>query len=923
MDAQPENITQPGILDQDDLNSGVLNTLTPELLEQAIAHTAGGLIIFDAQQTDLPIIYVSSGFESLTGYCAHEVIGRNCRFLEGVEPDQISAQELQQAIASGRGSKVLLRNYRKGGDAFWSEVTLSPIINTAGTVTHYVRTQIDITHYIESFQTLQRTEEKYRHLYEETPAMMHSIDSSGRIKSMSRYWLEKLGYQREDVISQPLSAFLTADAQQTVDDMLAALESKTVDRSRACQFIKKNGERIDVLLSTVAGCSDKDSCSDQLSSNTKLGVLVDITKRKKAEEKLRRSEALLRAINNLPPTGIFVMDCHTNEALFINNEFYKIWQVEHLRAAVEGGEINGEEVLAECLSEIDLSQFVATSTAQDFSHGNKIVEDEVPMLDGRTLRRIYGPIQENDETFAYLYIFEDITERKQAVQKLARATEAAESANRAKSEFLANMSHELRSPLNAILGFTHILQNDELSRTQKENLDIIRSSSEHLLALINDILDISKIEAGKVVLSPSEFDLYQLVDELPQMFSTAVGEKGLTLKVVRSPHLPRVIYSDRLKLRQILINLLGNAVKFTATGSITLIVDLAPSTSQSTSQSASQSTSQSASQSAFQSATNEAAQQTNTVIAFAVTDTGAGINPTDQQRLFEAFVQTNSALTGQQGTGLGLAISNEYIQLLGGQLAVNSALGKGSTFSFSIAVRPVDSASEQPLETATTRGRVVGLAPGQPQYKILVADDVDLNRKLLVHLLSTAGFEVHEACDGKDAIAHWQAWQPHLIWMDIRMPVMSGEEAASRIKKQDKDNRTCIIALTANAFEEDKIAALASGCDDFVSKPIKPSEIFDKMAQHLGLAYQYEDSDQTSKAPSPSLSSALLAQATPEWRHALTQAVLDLDDEQILSLASQLPHAQQTLAAALKQQTESLAYKQLLQMLQEADTVGP
>jgi len=907
MDVQPESIAQQGVFNQDGLNQSVLNTLTPELFEQAIAHTAGGLIICDAQQTDLPIIYVSPGFESLTGYCAHEVIGRNCRFLEGKEPDQISAKELQQAIASGSGSKVLLRNYRKGGDAFWSEVTLSPIINAAGTVTHYVRTQIDITHYIESFQTLQRTEERYRHLYEETPAMMHSIDSSGRIKSMSRYWLEKLGYQREDVISQPLSAFLTADAQQTVDDMLAALESNTIDRSRACQFIKKNGERIDVLLSTVAGCSDKAGCSDRLNSDTKLGVLVDITKRKKAEEKLRRSEALLRAINNLPPTGIFVMDCHTNEALFINNEFYKIWQLEHLQVAVDGGEMNGEEVLAACLSAIDLSQFVATSTAQDFSHGNKIVEDEVPMLDGRTLRRIYGPIQENDKTFAYLYIFEDITERKQAVQKLARATEAAESANRAKSEFLANMSHELRSPLNAILGFTHILQNDELSRTQKENLDIIRSSSEHLLALINDILDISKIEAGKVVLSPSEFDLYQLVDEIPQMFGTAVAEKGLALKVVRSPHLPRVIYSDRLKLRQILINLLGNAVKFTATGSITLTVDLAPSKTQSTSQSAA----------------NEAAQQTNTAIAFAVTDTGAGINPADQQRLFEAFVQTNSALTGQQGTGLGLTISNEYIQLLGGQLAVESAPGKGSTFSFSIAVRPVDSASEQQLETATTGGRVVGLAPGQPQYKILVADDVDLNRKLLVHLLSTVGFEVHEACDGKDAIAHWQAWQPHLIWMDIRMPVMSGEEAASRIKKQDKDNRTRIIALTANAFEEDRIAALASGCDDFVSKPIKPSEIFDKMAQHLGLAYQYEDDTQTSKAPSPSLSSALLAQAAPEWRYALTQAVLDLDDEQILSLALQLPPAQQSLAAALKQQTESLAYKQLLQMLQEADTASP
>ncbi|MEL7072392.1 MAG: histidine kinase dimerization/phospho-acceptor domain-containing protein, partial [Cyanobacteria bacterium J06581_3] len=175
-----------------------------------------------------------------------------------------------------------------------------------------------------------------------------------------------------------------------------------------------------------------------------------------------------------------------------------------------------------------------------------------PLLDGRTLRRIYGPIQENNSTFAYLYVFEDITERKQAIRALAEATAAAETANRAKSEFLANMSHELRSPLNAILGFTHILKETNPTQEQKENLDIIYSSGEHLLALINDILDISKIEAGRVVVNCSRFDLYRLLDELQQMFSNAVAQKDLQLVVERSPDLPRIIESDRLKLRQVL-----------------------------------------------------------------------------------------------------------------------------------------------------------------------------------------------------------------------------------------------------------------------------------------------------------------------------------------------------------------------------------
>ncbi|MEL7331562.1 MAG: PAS domain S-box protein, partial [Cyanobacteria bacterium J06560_2] len=539
------------------------------IFQQAINHSAGSLVICDAQQPDLPIVYVSPSFENLTGYEAEEVLGKNCRFLQGDEQQQLGIQEVRKAIAAGTGCKVLLHNYRKTGQPFWNELTLSPIANESGVITHYVGTQVDISHHLETFKALEHSNARYRHLYEETPAMMHSVDRRGRIVSMSHCWLETLGYERGDVIGQPLANFLAQKAPQTIENILLSLESKKVDRNRLCQFVKKRGDRIDVLLSTMAECSENPR------SGSTFGVLVDITERRKAKEKLRRSEALLRAINNLPPTGIFVMDCHTNEALFINSEFYRIWQLEHLKDAVEQGEITGEQLLTECLSNIDLGRFVATSTDQDFTHGNKIVEDEVPMLDGRTLRRIYGPIQENDSTFAYLYIFEDITERKQAVQKLALATESAEAANRAKSEFLANMSHELRSPLNAILGFTHILQNDSLTSAQKENLDIIYNSSEHLLALINDILDISKIEARRVVLAHSEFDLYRLIEELQQMFSGVVAQKNLALVVERSPHLPRIIHSDRLKLRQILINLLSNAVKFTATGTIMLSVTAA------------------------------------------------------------------------------------------------------------------------------------------------------------------------------------------------------------------------------------------------------------------------------------------------------------------------------------------------------------
>ncbi len=886
------------------------SALPLELFQQAIALSANGLILCDAQQPDMPIVYTSPSFEALTGYSAEEVIGQNCRFLQGTETEQIGTEDIRQAIATGTSCKVLLRNYRKNGQSFWNEITLSPLTDSAGHITHYVGTQIDISHYLDTFKALQESEARYRHLYEETPAMMHSIDRRGNLVNVSHYWLEKLGYQRQEVLGQPLIRFVAAASKPKVEQILSAITVGQVCRNMPCQFIKKNGQPMDALLSTI---SERDGDRDTSASRS-LGVLIDITERKKAKEKLRRSEALLRAINNLPPTGIFVMDSDTSEALFINSEFYRIWQLEHLQESVMRGQFNGEQLLTECLSNVDLGAFISASTAEDFTHGNRIVEDEVPLLNGRILRRIYGPIQENNNTFAYLYVFEDITERKQSERRLAEATEAAEAANLAKSEFLANMSHELRSPLNAILGFTHILKENNLKASssslqespeqkleQREHLDIIYNSGEHLLALINDILDISKIEAGRVVLSESEFDLHRLLDELQQMFHNTAQRKGLSLNVSRSPHLPRIIHCDRLKLRQILINLLSNAIKFTNSGSVELAVSELAET-----------------------------------LTFTVTDTGLGIAERDRTRLFEAFVQTESGLTAAEGTGLGLTISKEYVQLLGGELTVSSVLGQGSTFAFSIANTAVEAAitpSESLSEYSTeySRGSIVGLDPQhQTAYRILVVDDVALNRKLLTHLLSGIGFEVQEATNGEEAIAQWQSWQPHLIWIDMRMPVMTGEQAVRQIRTLEATQHlaqpTKLIALTASDFPENKSAALTSGCDDFVTKPVQAAQVFEKMAQHLGLRYRYkapEDRSTPRHTTIQPLVPALMAPAPADWQSALYQATLDLDDDTILSLVAQLPPEQTALAQAIKTCLKEMSYKTLIQVLQETAAVNP
>ena len=874
----PLSVQQPATTHPSDC----LSDLPLPLLQQVIAHSANALIICDAQPPTLPIVYASPSFEQLTGYKPVEVIGRSCCFLQEKDSQRAKIETIRQAVSARNSYKLLLCNRHKNGGALWHEVTFSALVNAAGEITHYVGTHVDISSYLETYQALQASESRYRHLYEETPAMLHSVDDEGRIVSVSHDWLAKFGYQQGEVIGQQLSTFLADESQLKVDQILSTLKADTACRDQPCQFIKKNGDRMDVLLSTIAECDGVSGSSSALS------VLVDVTEHKREKEKLRRSEALLRAINNLPPTGIFVMDCITNEALFVNSEFYRIWQVEHLQSAVIQEQIDGELLLSECLSSVDLGAFVSASTAQDFTAGNRIVEDEIPLLDGRTLRRIYGPIQENNSTFAYLYVFEDITERKQAVQALADATAAAETANRAKSDFLANMSHELRSPLNAILGFTHILKESSLSADQSEKLEIIHNSGEHLLALINDILDISKIEAGRVTLSESEFDLYRLLDELQQMFYSTASTKGLQLKVVRSPKLPRIVYSDRLKLRQILINLLSNALKFTAAGTITLSVS----------------------------------KSADEKLTFAVADTGFGIAAADQTRLFDAFVQTETGLRAHEGTGLGLAISREYVHLLGGELTVTSAMGEGSTFMFDISATLIETPSTiNESYQSPAVGRVIGLALNQPTYRILIVDDVDLNRKLLTYLLTNAGFAVQEAINGKDAVARWQDWRPHLIWMDLRMATMGGEDATRAIKALDTENQTRIVALTASVFDDNRAAAIASGCDDFVSKPVRATEIFDKIAQHLNVRYQYAEAIPETHAEL--VTPAVLGQVSDEWKHALTQATLDLDDEAILALVEQLPPAQQALAQTIENHVKNLAYKALLNLFQETEAAMP
>ncbi|MEO1208340.1 MAG: GAF domain-containing protein [Cyanobacteria bacterium J06638_20] len=405
--------------------------------------------------------------------------------------------------------------------------------------------------------------------------------------------------------------------------------------------------------------------------------------------------------------------------------------------------------------------------------------------------------------------------------QLQEAKEVADAANRAKSRFLANMSHELRTPLNAILGFAQLMSHEtSLQSEQQDHLKIIMRSGEHLLTLINDVLEMSKIEAGQITLNETSFDLYWLLDSIQDMLELKAESKGLQLLCTRTSDVPQYIHTDENKLRQVLLNLLSNAIKFTKTGHVVLRTQLKPVLGES-------------------SPASPAA-----VLHFEVDDTGIGIAPEDLQYLFSAFAQTESGRRSQEGTGLGLSISQSFVQLMGGTIAVDSTPGAGSTFRFQI---PLQLPSPGAVRPTVPSRRIKAIAPDQPRYRVLIVEDKSENRQLLTQLLTKVGFEVEEATNGQEAIDKCHVWQPHFIWMDVQMPVMNGYAATQAIKARYGNDSPPIVALTANAFEEERMVALnLAGCDDFIRKPYQEHVILEKMAEYLGIHYTYVENDEAS-----------------------------------------------------------------------------
>ncbi|MDM8544159.1 PAS domain S-box protein [Desulfococcaceae bacterium HSG9] len=719
------------------------------------------------------------------------------------------------------------------------------------------------------------------------------------------------GYSRSEVLGKDWhSLFLYYENQDELDKAWKAAWEQDYNSISQWEAVQKdnvytitgplrvrNGD-----TKTILWQNTKINIGDDESKHLHISIGVDVTEQKQAEKALQESEKKYQDLFDLAPDMYISVDAKTACVLECN-----LTLANTLGYGKE--EVIGRPVLD--LYTPKSAQYAKEHVFPMFAKTGEIKGEELQaqrkdggvievLLKVTAVRDAGGNIVQSRSSWR------DITGLKQVEEELRKAKEVADAANIAKSVFLANMSHELRTPLNAILGFAQIMTRSRtLPRKHEENLAIICRSGEHLLTLINQVLDLSKIEAGRITLDESDFDLHNMLSELEDMFRIQADKKALQLVFNCSEKVPRYIRTDEIRLRQVLINLLNNALKFTKEGGVAVRTGIADSEDR-------------------KSGIRE--------LKFEIKDTGPGIASEETDKVFEAFVQTETGKQTGKGTGLGLPISKKFVQLMGGDITVRSEPGCGTTFTFDIQAGIADAAE---ITAAQFARRAVALEPGQPRYRILIADDKSDNRKLLVKMLHPFGFILREAVNGREAVEIWNQWKPHLIWMDIQMPVMNGYEAVRKIRDEElimkkeipETRHTAIIAVSANAYEEERDVAISKQCDDFLRKPFRETAIFDLMIRHSDIRFVYENEETDSetqraerkKALTPEALATLPDDVIAEFR----KAVLIADLAAAMRLCEQIRSENEPLADALAELVSAFRFDTLQELFGKEEKNEP
>jgi PAS domain S-box-containing protein len=742
----------------------------------------------------------------------NEIIGKT-DFDLYPEVDALRSAEEDNLVIHSGNSILNVEGTLKDNDGFTHNLLVSkvPLYDVMGTITGLVGVTHDITERKRAEEQLQVAHKSLSDIL--NAAIYTSIistDLDGLITVFSPGAEKMLGYLAKEMIGKitPVCFHLVSEINQRSKELSAEFgrsvegfevfvtKAKTQEHEeRSWTYVRKDGNTILVNLVVTAIRNNKNEITGFL------GIASDITQRKKAQEELRRVSTRLTLATLAGGVGVWELDL-VNNKLFWDDQMFALYGTEK-QGFVSAYETWLAGVHHEDRERAQREIDMAIRGEKDFNSEFRVVWPDGSVHNIRAL----ASVQTDNAGKPHRMIGTnwDITEQKKNEEFLLKARLEAEIANKAKSVFLANMSHEIRTPLNAIIGFSQLMNRDKyLTEIQKEYTNSIIRAGEHLLALINDILELSKMEAGRLELNPVNIDLYSLFADIQMLFKEPARAKHLQFIFDMAPDIPQYVIVDDNKLRRIFVNLIGNAIKFTEEGGIAVRARI----------------------------DKHVGQPSKLVVE--VQDSGPGIAKDEMHKLFKHFVQTSSGIKNSSGTGLGLALSRELARLMNGDITVTSEEGKGSVFTFFTEVVEGKQVKSQ------FRNRVIGLEKTTEEYRILVADDIEENLQVVIRLLNLVGFKTKEARNGEEAIAIFEDWNPHLILMDMRMPVMDGYAASRIIKSSEKGKSTPIVALTASSFEDEHHKINSLGIEGYIRKPFRENELFETMGNILGLKYIFE-----------------------------------------------------------------------------------